>query len=49
MVELLSVRTSPHKDYSELNRILQLRQLRRPNSGMSDDVARLLFAALPIA
>ena len=39
MVELLLVRTSPHEEYSKLNRILWLAQLHRPNSGMSDDVA----------
>jgi hypothetical protein len=38
-LELLPVRTSPHKEYNELNRILQLPQLRRPNSERSDDVA----------
>jgi hypothetical protein len=38
-LELLLVRTSPHEEYSELNGILRLAQLHRPNSGMSDDVA----------
>ena len=44
MVELLLVRTSPHEEYSKLNGILRLAQLHRPNSGMSDDVARVRMA-----